>query len=142
MIFGDQPVKFGYGFDSIIGHHSHIIQPPSLIKSKLLYFSLGNFVSDYWQYRFRKSTIMEYNFDDPRLLKEKICFIKPDGTPKIVGKVEKYLNENKSLSPINNFLINIERLRVRFEYLYITMINCYKIRGKRAFLKWLLSRIT
>jgi gamma-polyglutamate biosynthesis protein CapA len=47
------------GAHLILGHHPHIVQGLEVYQGKLICYSLGNFVFDYWQPRFRESYILQ-----------------------------------------------------------------------------------
>lgn len=57
------------GFDIIIGHHPHIIEDEEMIHNTACFYSLGNFVSDYWQKRLRKTYVLEYNLSKNKFVK-------------------------------------------------------------------------
>jgi len=47
------------GADIILGHHPHILQGIELYKGRIIAYSLGNFLFDMFQERFRKSIILK-----------------------------------------------------------------------------------
>lgn len=60
----DDQVKLGRkiidsGANIILGHHPSILQGVEKYKGGVIAYSMGNFVSDMWQYRLRKSMILQ-----------------------------------------------------------------------------------
>lgn len=47
------------GADIILGHHPHILQGVEKYKNGVIAYSLGNFIFDMWQKRFRKTMILK-----------------------------------------------------------------------------------
>ena len=126
------------GISDIIGHHPHILQTKYITDNgNRVFFSLGNFISDYWQKRLRRSEIIQYNvsMDDYYQIK---CEINGCGIPAIDGDFTKVCFDIEHHEAKNIFL---NRLRMRIEYLFKILINFPRIKGKRVFLKWLLKRI-
>ena len=125
------------GIDDIIGHHSHILQSKYITGNNRVFFSLGNFVSDYWQKRLRKSEIIQYDvYNDEYYQLE--CNIDELGIPKYGAHCVKAHFETEFLEADNIFS---NRIRMRVEYLFRIIISFPKIKEKKAFIKWLLSRI-
>jgi len=54
-----------HGVDIIIGHHPHVLQPAENYNGGLIFYSLGNFVFDYWMEECNQSAIIEIDLDDP-----------------------------------------------------------------------------
>lgn len=52
------------GADIVLGHHSHTIQGIETYKGKPIAYSLGNFIFDMWQQRFRKTFVLELNISN------------------------------------------------------------------------------
>lgn len=128
------------GIDMIIGHHPHILQKPKVINDIPVYFSLGNFISDYWQKRLRKTTILSVNIKNLKKIKETSCLINKFGVPIIEDEVE-YDIESFTGQTSNKFIINRCRMRVRVEYLLKILMNFYRIKNKKLFLKWFYKRL-
>lgn len=124
------------GVDLIVGHHPHILQTNSIVQGKPVIYSLGNFVSDYWQKRLRKTEVATL-FDNGEI-KKTDCYINKVGQPEVTGQwysdVE-YLNNGRKEHVLWN------RMRIRFEYLMKICGNFHRIKGKWTFLKWLLKRV-
>ena len=53
------------GADIILGHHSHILQGVETYKGKIIAYSLGNFIFDFWQTHLRNSMILKLKIIDP-----------------------------------------------------------------------------
>lgn len=51
------------GIDVILGHHPHVLQPVERYKHGLIFYSLGNFISDYWIASCKQSVIIELNIN-------------------------------------------------------------------------------
>ena len=66
------------------------------------------------------------------------CVINVKGTPCINGDISKVEFE---LEYRNNNNIFISRMRMRVEYLIKIIANFYRIKEKKAFIKWLIRRI-
>lgn len=129
------------GIDAIIGHHPHVLQPAYVFKSIPVFFSLGNFVSDYWQKRARISTILNLNLGkDERLnWRTTSCYLDEEGCPTITqGKMDVEFKSEIISSNIED--VNASRKRLRVEYLNMLSKNFYKIKNKRLFLNWLYRR--
>lgn len=129
-----------YSFDAIIGHHPHIIQANFLYNKTPVFCSLGNFASDYWQNRARKSVILKFNTTSS-IFYTLDCFIDEKGIP---SKVNSFQEVN--LKPFNgeiaetNEIFN-ERKRLRREYLKEIFLNGYKIKNKIKFINWIFKRV-
>jgi poly-gamma-glutamate synthesis protein (capsule biosynthesis protein) len=128
------------GVDVIIGHHPHILQQGYLVNDKPVFFSIGNFVSDYWQKRFRKTVILNCEINDSVKWTQYNCLINLNGQP-VFQSVE-MLN----LDVFNNCISTdrgklIARYQVRLEYLHHFLRNFLKTKDKLALIKWLLKRI-
>lgn len=124
------------GFDIIIGHHPHIIEDEEMVQNTACFYSLGNFVSDYWQKRLRKTYVLEYDLSEDKFVKHH-GNINKSGAPVINGKTEEVVFNKSSDSSCSVFL---SRTRVRFEYLFKMIISFYKIKGKKAYLSWIFGR--
>lgn len=126
------------GIDDIIGHHSHVLQTKyQTAKENHIFFSIGNFLSDYWQKRIRKTEIVQYDVQNDKYYLMP-CVINVKGTPCINGDISKVEFE---LEYRNNNNIFISRMRMRVEYLIKIIANFYRIKEKKAFIKWLIRRI-
>lgn len=128
------------GFDVIIGHHPHILQKEYLINSKPVFFSLGNFVSDYWQKRCRNTCILQVNIDKKIEFKKINCHINKRGQPYPT------FDEKIILEQFNNKIStekyqNVERWKMRFEYMSHFVSNFHKIRDKKGLSRWMARRI-
>lgn len=126
------------GIDDIVGHHSHILQSNYIAENgNCIFFSLGNFVSDYWQSRLRKSVIVQYNVKENEYYSMS-CDINEEGIP-IERKNFRKVEFKRNYDVADNVFAN--RIRIRVEYLIKILCNFYKIKGKRYFLLWLIKRI-
>ena len=132
-----------YSFDAVIGHHAHIIQEYCLYKNTPVFFSLGNFISDYWQERARETAILVQEIDEKKRSSFSFipCMINKFGLPNVIGKQEQIVLQCYANNKVTNEEINKERWRLRIEYLKEIIANFYKIKGKRFLLKWLFSRL-
>ncbi len=125
------------GINVIVGHHPHILQSKGQMGDVPVIYSLGNFVSDYWQKRLRKTEIV--NFDMERGFTSLPCKINDKGCPELVANaipIELVYNENNEKESVF-----INRMRMRLEYLIKILFNFYKIKEKRKFLKWIYRRV-
>lgn len=124
------------GADAIIGHHPHIIQDNRMIDSKPVFFSLGNFVSDYWQKRLRKTAAVVLdgngNFSVQKGIIDKTY--KPSLSDNLTAPI--FRENNKSSSK----RVFLERMRMRLEYFAKIVFNFHRIRNKKAFIKWMTGR--
>lgn len=125
-----------FGFDIIVGHHPHIIENEEMIKNTACFYSLGNFVSDYWQKRLRKTYVLEYNVSENKFFKH-YGVIDKKGAPVIGDKIEEVIFD-KTLS--GSYSVFLSRTRVRFEYLFKMILSFHKIRAKKAYLSWIFGR--
>jgi poly-gamma-glutamate synthesis protein (capsule biosynthesis protein) len=129
------------GIDVIIGHHPHIIQPNYYIGKTPTIFSLGNFISDYWQERLRKTVILEAVVTSSKInLSQYQCKINEHGCPEFILKspanIKKFENEISSISDINR-----ARFIMRKEYLIQIIKNIHRVKGKFKMCVWLLDRL-
>lgn len=123
------------GVDLIIGHHPHILQQNQIVSGIPIVYSLGNFVSDYWQKRLRKTAII--NFSASKNLAQYDCMIDKLGCPKLSSDINQspvFFPKSKSDS------IFLNRTRIRLEYLLKILLNFYRIKEKRKFIIWLYKR--
>lgn len=126
------------GIDDIIGHHPHILQKSEKLQEHSIIYSLGNFMSDYWQKRLRKTQILLLNTDNMNY-NVIPCEINKKGIPYIIGKKQGI--EYSTESEWKEKSLFFSRLRMRFEYLF-HIIKCFpKMKGKKEFLSWLWKRI-
>lgn len=126
------------GVDDIIGHHPHILQKNEKIGSHNVFYSLGNFMSDYWQKRLRITQILSLNLEE---MDYKVipCKISKKGIPYVQGaKQEVLYTEEVDWKEKSLFF---SRLRMRIEYM-LHIIRCFpKMKGKKVFMKWLWLRV-
>lgn len=129
-------------FDVIIGHHAHVLQTPYIINNTPVFFSLGNFVSDYWQKRARKTEILIQDIKESKHTFTKIdCYINVKGAPEVKDYKEHVCILDKYKGEIaTNKEINKERWLLRKEYVIEILLNFHKIKGKFHIVKWLFSR--
>ena len=123
------------GVDVIIGHHPHILQHNQLVLGNPVVYSLGNFISDYWQKRLRKTSII--NFCTSKQLVQYDCIIDKFGCPQLLDNNSKELDYSKKTERESVFL---NRTRMRIEYLVKILCNFYRIKEKRKFAKWIYKR--
>ena len=128
------------GFDVIIGHHPHVLQKEYLINSKPVFFSLGNFVSDYWQRRCRDTYILQIDIGEKLEFKKINCIINKKGQPYPTFK-EKICLEQFNNKISNKKYQNRERWKIRFEYLLHFIKNFHGIKDKKGLLRWMVKRI-
>lgn len=125
------------GVNLIIGHHPHILQLNQTINGVPIIYSLGNFVSDYWQKRLRKTAII--NFQNTNQLVQHNCILDKEGCPQLTNDV----NVPLYFSPKSkNKSVFLNRSRMRIEYLTKILCNFHRIKEKRKFIKWLFKRFT
>ncbi len=123
------------GVDLIVGHHPHILQQNQIILGKPVVFSLGNFVSDYWQKRLRKTAIV--NLDSSKKITQLDCKIDKLGCPRLSNNI---YHELCFYDKTVKDSIFINRNRMRIEYFFKILFNFYRIKEKRKFIKWLYRR--
>lgn len=128
------------GVNLIVGHHSHIIQEPALFYGVPVYFSLGNFISDYWQKRLRKSYMLCVSFTDIIKLSGVHCYIDGYGTPHALKKEALIIN-NFDQIVASNLKINLERWRMRVEIILHFANNFKNTKDKSGILKWISRRV-
>lgn len=126
-----------YGVDVIIGHHPHILQQNQLVFGIPVVYSLGNFISDYWQKRLRKTAIV--NLCASKQLVQYNCMIDKFGCPQLLDNNNYNLDFSSKTESESVFL---NRTRMRVEYLIKILCNFYRIKEKRKFIKWLYKRFT
>ena len=124
------------GIDVIIGHHPHILQTKELVDGKLVVFSMGNFMSDYWQKRLRKTEIL--SLCDDGKIRAIDCTINNNGVPKITGNSFKDIVLERG---DGKYSVALNRFRMRIEYFCKIVANFYKIKEKKKFIIWLLKRV-
>lgn len=125
------------GVDDIIGHHPHILQTNEKREGHHILFSLGNFCSDYWQKRLRKTTIIELDTENMKYGQHK-CFISKKGIPCLVdGRTDILYNHQ-----VKKNSLFFSRMRMRIEYLLKVILVFPRIQEKRVFLAWLKERMS
>ena len=128
------------GIDLIVGCHAHILQNPTLINEAPVYFGLGNFISDYWQSRLRKTVILHAEISGNRIsLFQDECEINDMGCA-----LFKRTNSRIHYQPVQiatKEIISKERYRVRLEYLLHLLRNFHRIKGKGDMTAWLFRRL-
>lgn len=128
--------------DLIVGNHAHIIQYFCRYKNVPVFFSLGNFISDYWQMRTRKTFILNYNSLSNDFIKVDCEISKKKYLPQVINQEKIVLEEITDFSKITSSSdIFKNRWRLRFEYLFYIILNFYKIKKKGEFIKWIWGRI-
>ena len=126
------------GVDDIIGCHPHILQSMQNINGHRIYYSIGNFVSDYWQRRLRYSVILRLN-NDTLDIKEIPCFIDGHSSPHLLKQTSDGLIKRSDRISKNTDIFTNRNI-VRVEYLTKMIVNFRKVRGKRALVKWIFER--
>lgn len=107
-----------------------------------MFFSLGNFISDYWQKRARKSLIIEYESSDSSIKKYDVLIDKKTFLPKVLDNTASAINfelELKKIASNNHILFN--RWRLRFEYIIHMIFNFHKIKNHKYYIKWIFGRV-
>lgn len=128
------------GIDGIIGHHPHILQESYHIHGKPVVFSLGNFISDYWQERLRKTSILMYSCKDD-LFQEISCFIDESGAPKICGEIKPHKFFDTDIEISTNEMIANQRSIARKETIIKILKNLHRYKHKMKYASWLLRRV-
>lgn len=128
-----------FSFDAIIGHHSHILQDSFRFSDIPVFCSLGNFISDYWQMRARKTIILQHDVSSSEFYKI-TCTINDEGLPEVQSGNEKitlstYQGDIATIEEINK-----ERKRLRLEFLNEIVFRGYRIKNKKYFFKWIFKR--
>lgn len=95
------------GFDIIVGHHPHVVQPIEIYKDKLIIYSLGNFLFDMlWSENVRSGLAVKVFLSKitRKIRFEEIpIYIKNDYTPSITEE-SKYRNKmGKYIDKMNSF---------------------------------------
>lgn len=128
------------GVDLIVGCHSHILQPTAHVQDIPVVFSLGNFISDYWQKRIRNTEILEVDLNDGELSIIKTnCIINKYGCPIQIEST--VLETENTLVIATKNQINSARWQMRVEYLSKLLLNFHRIRNKSEKIKWFLKRL-
>ncbi|MGA8941351.1 MAG: CapA family protein [Thermoactinomyces sp.] len=71
------------GADIVIGHHPHVLEPVEVYKRGVIFYSLGNFISDQGWSRTRESVLAQYKIlDHGKVQLELHPLVIGDGTPK------------------------------------------------------------
>ncbi|NLG03301.1 MAG: CapA family protein, partial [Clostridia bacterium] len=128
------------GIDCIIGHHPHILQPSYLVNDKPVVFSLGNFVSDYWQERLRKTNYVElqYQPEKPKFYTN-ACMINKEGAPTLLSNVTEMVCAT-DLKTSDKKVVFKNRKIMRREYLIRVISNFWRYKKKSKFIKWAWDR--
>lgn len=128
------------GVDIIVGCHSHILQKACYINDIPVFFSIGNFVSDYWQRRLRKTEIIvvDFNEEESSIIRES-CLISKYGCPMKIE--ENVLEIQNTVMVASKYQINRARWQMRFEYLLKLTINFHRVRNKIEMIKWFKRRL-
>lgn len=129
------------GVDLIVGCHAHILQNPTLVGETPVYFGLGNFISDYWQSRFRKTVILNAEISGNRIsLYQDECEINDMGCA-IFKRSNRRIHYHSAQIATKEIIFK-ERYRVRIEYLLHLLRNFHRIKGKGDMTVWLFRRLT
>jgi hypothetical protein len=129
------------GIDIIVGCHSHVLQPSALIRGKPVFFSLGNFVSDYWQLRFRRTCMVGLDLENVKSPNVANYLINCEGTPEYINADYISLREYNGNASLKNE-IALARWRMRIEYGIYLLKNAHRIKAKRHMIKWLAKRFS
>lgn len=126
--------------DAVVGHHAHVIQDKFIYKGMPVFLSLGNFISDYWQIRARKTEIIIQEIDSEVRWKSIPCLINEKSRPQIDNY--EYLIDLPDYDNqlVTNEEINKERWQLRREYVRHILVNFFKVKNKIMLIKWLLRR--
>ena len=128
---------------AVIGHHSHVLQSFGTINNVPVFFSLGNFVSDYWQKRARISIALKLDLKCDNIHFYKCdCMLDLFGCPKKIGDwqpLEFHEFQERDIS--TNDIVHAERTRLRKEYMMEFVLHFYKIRNKVAYVNWVVNRL-
>lgn len=131
------------GASIIIGHHPHILQGIEKYKHGVIAYSLGNFVFDFFQKRFRESMIVEfYLFNNkidfniipifidennrPRILDGVNAEFLKDKIRKLSNKIE--INDTVEKDVYDNRVANLE-LKVKLENRLYFIRNLFRYPG-------------
>jgi len=127
--------------EAVVGHHPHILQSPATVNNTPVYFSLGNFISDYWQARLRKTIILSVDLTTADCTYQSLdCYIDERGCPEYV-KTTSLTFPDVRLRPVSVNEINKARYQMRMEYIIHIARNFRRIKGKKAMLAWLFERL-
>lgn len=126
------------GVNDIIGCHSHILQTREKWDGHHIYYSLGNFISDYWQKRLRHTVILKFDLrkKDYSLTP---CYIDKYMKPQITMGLKKNVIESNKRS--GNLQIAASRNLLRIEYIMRIILNYRRIKGKKELACWVIDRI-
>lgn len=130
-----------YKFDAIIGHHPHILQTYVNYKNTPIFFSLGNFISDYWQERARKTFILNVDTTNS-LFNLTNCHLDSKGIPTIISKeLNVEIPQTEEIQISDEEEIHRQRTILRKEYICEFLKHGYRIREKKAYINWVISRL-
>ena len=129
--------------DAVVGHHPHILQAKGLVQAKPVVFSLGNFVSDYWQERARKTEILRLTTDLQLSdhYETIACKIDENGIPHVVEEALSLQLSEYDDTVSDNREVAAQRSVLRKEYMCEFLRHFYKIKGKLQFARWVISRL-
>ena len=134
------------GASIIIGHHPHILQGIEKYKHGVIAYSLGNFIFDFFQKRFRESMIIEFYLFDHKIDFNIIpIFLDKNHKPRILSdknanclknKIKKISKKVKLNNPIKKRSYNLKvkklELKVKIENRLYFIKNLYKYPGNIA----------
>lgn len=133
------------GVSVVIGHHPHVLQPIERYRGGVIAYSLGNFISDYWQDEARSGVILEVTLGDTvdvKLIPTRVCrasfhvlaAISGDERAAIMGR----LNADPCASQDNYATLVYERRRrLRSEYIRRLATHFWRMRVGDLF--WLVG---
>jgi len=129
------------GADCIVGAHPHVIQKAIFINQKPVVFSVGNFISDYWQKRMRKNLFVDLNLERKKVslhelfIDENYVITGPNTVRPFNENVEFLNSDTKSLK-----IINRERNKVRKEVISHLLKNWFELVKNYKVILWLSKR--
>lgn len=130
------------GVDAIVGCHAHIISPALDINGIPVIFSVGNFISDYWQLRLRETIILNISLDhNMPIFDVDECIIDNRGVPLHVKRSDLCLCRKEDILPTSKLEISYERWRMRLEYILKLLTNWHRIKNRKRMIKWVFDRI-
>ncbi|MBA4602293.1 CapA family protein [Thermoactinomyces mirandus] len=82
------------GADIVIGHHPHVLEPVEVYRQGVIFYSLGNFISDQGWSRTRESILAQYKIqNNGKVLLEIHPLVIREGTPKPLCRNQLYRRE-------------------------------------------------
>lgn len=138
------------GVDVIFCHHPHVLQPVERYRHGLIFYSLGNFIFDYWPLPCKQSVIVELHVSNELTYKLIPVISSEDYVPILcknkstAGEILKSMeNDNFMDDEIYDMTLHKKRQEYRFSAFFHFSRNFYRYDKKNIFrfIKWALKRV-